>query len=218
MKAENIPSTYRFAEGDKVDRNTVLQFVGRDKWESLVYLCRCDCGELTLKTSIQLRSGRSRSCGCLSAEVSSVANRTHGMRKAPEYKSWVSMKQRCLNPRNDRYADYGGRGIKICERWLSFANFFADLGPRPNRSYTHERNNNELGYAPENCRWATKKEQSRNRRSSVILSAFGQTKHLADWKSDPQLACRPDAFEKRLATGWSLERAFTTPTRRRIAS
>lgn len=212
MKAEDVPSRYKFKPGDKVDRNTILQFVGHNKWESRLYLCKCECGEFTLKSAAQLRSGKSRSCGCLSAEISSVGNRVHGQRKESEYKCWVSMKQRCLNPKNRSFKDYGSRGIVICKRWMTFANFFRDMGRRPDRSFTLERNDNALGYNPKNCRWATKRDQSLNRRSSVIITAFGETKHLVDWTRDPRLACRPATFEKRIYAGWSMEKAFSTPT------
>jgi hypothetical protein len=97
-----------------------------------------------------------------------VEKRTHGMEGSPTYRSWVSMKQRCLNPNYPWRANYGGRGISVCERWMSFENFFADMGARPTPDYSIERIDNDGNYAPENCKWGTRSEQSRNRRKFHI--------------------------------------------------
>ncbi len=106
----------------------------------------------------------------------------HGGYYTDEYRSWRSMIQRCTNPNNDAYGRYGGAGIRICDRWRhSFPNFLADMGPRPNRDYCIERINNSDGYYPENCRWATMKDQSNNRRTNRLIEHNGLVLTVAQW-------------------------------------
>lgn len=127
------------------------------------WLCRCDCGTEKVIRSCNLKS--QISCGCYRREFAKTVGRvqTHGMSYTPTYKSWQCMKSRCLDSNDPHYPDYGGRGIKICKRWLKFENFLEDMGKRP-EGKTLDRKNNDKGYSKSNCRWASPKEQANNRR------------------------------------------------------
>lgn len=135
--------------------------------------CTCDCGKAVEVLTFSLTSGRTQSCGCLqrerqsaTAKVVGLANKRHGesQKRTPEYSAWLSMHSRCGNPRHRAYANYGGRGIAVCERWAAFENFLADMGRRPSEKHSLDREDNDRGYEPGNCRWATDSEQNSNRR------------------------------------------------------
>lgn len=129
--------------------------------------CKCSCGKTTISSGDKLRSGRKTSCGCYHSERLREQNKTHGMSKTKIYMAWNSIKHRCLNPLDKRYIHYGGRGIGICDRWLKFENFLSDMGERP-KGKTLDRIDNDKGYSPENCRWATWQEQMLNTRRQRI--------------------------------------------------
>lgn len=143
----------------KFNELTIVEVVGPR------YICLCDCGNITIVLGTNIRSNNTKSCGCRRKRVASTIgkNKTHGMSYTRTYRSWIKMKERCLNPNHDHYHRYGGRGIKICDRWLlSFENFLEDMGDRPeDRSLDRIDNNN--GYEKNNCRWATRIEQNINR-------------------------------------------------------
>ena len=129
------------------------------------WLCRCDCGVESPVQTNSLRRGESQSCGCLQREVTSATNATHRMRDTATYRSWNAMRNRCKNKRAERYPQYGGRGIAVCERWNQFENFLTDMGKRPIGKTLDRYPDKNGNYEPGNCRWATVTEQNRNRRN-----------------------------------------------------
>ena len=134
--------------------------------------------------------------------------------KRPEYYIYTTLKQRCYNPRHEHYDRYGGRGIAVCERWReSFADFLTDMGERPSPHHTIERINNDGPYSPDNCRWATKKEQARNRTSNWLIECEGTTRSLAEW-SEISGVPRTTITSRIKRSGWSTKEAVFTPTLR----
>lgn len=136
----------------------------------------------------------------------------HGESRTPEYYAWQAMKKRCLDKNDSRYKDYGGRGITFADEWISYEKFKKDLGSRPSNQHSLERIDNNQGYCKENCRWATKKEQSRNMRRNHFIFFSGQNLTIAEWAEKTGL--HKSAILARLKYGWSIEKTLTTPSQR----
>jgi len=173
--------------GQKFGRLTVVERVDNANDGHARWLCQCDCGKEKNINGRELRCGDTRSCGCLKKELMiqrNIQKNIHGHSSngiiSKVYQVWSGIIQRCNNPNNKRYKDYGGRGIRVCEAWLKFENFIKDMGEKP-EGLTLDRIDNNDDYCPENCRWATRKEQQRNTRINRLITINGITKCIAEW-------------------------------------
>lgn len=193
-------------DGQRFGRWVAIVYRGRCR-----YLCRCDCGTEREVFIPSLRRGVSRSCGCLHVELLRARATTHGLTGTSEHKIWKGIRKRCSNARTEMFSHYGGRGIRVCERWESFENFLADMGPRPSPRHSLDRIDNDGHYEPGNCRWATRKEQTRNRRKTKFVTWKGERRSVPAWAELLGIPC--DTLYHRLER-WSVERAFTSPYRR----
>lgn len=156
--------------GQRFGRLVVLAYLSECLWH-----CRCDCGHTTRASGSNLRRGKHRSCGCLSNELTIQRSRTHGGSNTPEYRTWKRLRGRCTNPNSPDFPYYGGRGIRVCDRWLnSYADFLADVGPRPSAKHSLDRfPNNDGNYEPHNVRWTTHREQMNNTRAIGLKDLDG---------------------------------------------
>ncbi len=210
IRAKNIA-------GVRFDRLLAIGYVGNRKGCAL-WLCECDCGREIVVLCNSLTRGNTKSCGCLSREKSAAIariigskNKRHGLHNTPEYRAWASMKERCENPKCRNYANYGGRGISVCQRWRdSFEAFHEDVGDRLSPKHTIERINNAHGYEPGNCRWATMDEQANNKRTNRLIECDGVTRTVADWSRTTGLSTA--CIRGRLDAGWPIRLALSSPS------
>lgn len=163
--------------GNRYVRLVILRRATRNKRTSAVWECRCDCGERLFVPGDQLRSGNTKSCGCLKIDSIRTRNTKHGQARrgaiTREYRIWEAMWERCTNKNSIRFCDYGGRGISVCERWRKFELFFKDMGSCPT-GHSIDRRNNDENYEPGNCRWATYTEQMNNRSNNIHVQFDGR--------------------------------------------
>lgn len=194
--------------GERYGRLTVMSKADttsrKTKWN-----CRCDCGGTALATSSDLRGGNTSSCGCLRRDVTRARSVTHGMTNSVEYHTWSKMKERCNNPNIESYQYYGANGIRVCSRWEnSFENFYADMGPRPSDQHSIDRIDSSRDYSPDNCRWATTTEQSRNRSITLTVDFRGERvpfAELCERFNQPYIL----VYKRVFTFGWDLEQALT---------
>lgn len=200
--------------GQRFDRLIVVARAENDAKGTARWLCKCDCGGEAVSHGSNLRRGSARSCGCRQREIArshaarmGVGMRRHGHAVAAtrEYQTWGGMKQRCENPNCRQYPNYGGRGIRVCERWKTFENFLSDMGSKP-AEMSIERIDVNGDYEPSNCRWATVLEQNNNTRANRVVDFRGQRLTVSQ-------ACRAAGVNRktvstRLHRGWAIERAL----------
>ena len=196
--------------GKVFERLTVKEFVGKNKSREALWLCECVCGNTVIVRGSKLRDGQNKSCGCLRKECHTTHSHSHRGKQTKTYRIWIAMKTRCTNPNVPCYKNYGGRGITICEEWKNdYLKFLEDMGECP-ENCSIERIDNNKGYSPENCKWATVEEQSTNKRTTRIITYNGKTQCLKDWSIELNISY--SVLSRRInGLRWSIERAFTTP-------
>ncbi len=185
----------------KFGRLTAIKF-SQIKKRHYYWWFKCDCGKVVEKEKGGIIAGHIKSCGCLNSELSAQRKFTHGKSKTPVYKIWSYMIKRCNNHKYQYYYDYGGRGIKVCDRWLKFENFYEDMGERP-EGKSLDRIDNDGDYCKENCRWATRLEQNNNKRNNIILTLNGESHTLSDWGRI--LGIKHSTLNSRYRRGYSIE-------------
>lgn len=169
-------------------RLVALNVAFKSKRHYLVWNCRCDCGKDHLVVAGNLKSGQVRSCGCLQKDTVRAMRTTHGdSQKGTAYRVWQKMKERCKNPKAKGYADYGGRGIRVCDEWAApdgYAAFIAHIGPRPSLGHTLERKQSDGNYEPGNVEWVPRADQNRNKRNTRNVTFNGETKTETEWAKE----------------------------------
>ncbi len=176
------------------------------------YLCHCSCGESKVVRGASLKRGTTKSCGCLTRRLAKEKCTTHGMSKTKVYSVWLNMRRRCYEPSNNRYKSYGAKGIRVCDRWLDFNLFFLDVGDLPFEGATLDRISPLGDYEPSNVRWASQKQQQRNRANNRKFTYGGESLTSSEWAE--RLGVGPKTMATRLlGRGWSIERALHQPIR-----
>lgn len=184
----------------------------QDKDNRKLWGCHCDCGNEVFISSYRLTSKNTRSCGCFRKDFLKQSKTIHGFTSykkviGKEYNSWAAMIQRCNNPNNISYKNYGAKGIKVCKRWEKFENFIKDMGKKPSINHSIDRIDIRKGYSPNNCRWATRSEQANNTSRNRFITYNGTTMTLKQWSH--KLGISQTTLAERLQK-WSIEKALTT--------
>lgn len=194
--------------GLKFNKLQVLNLIDIIK-EKSYWLCKCDCGNYKSVRSDSLKNGSIKSCGCLRIEKAT----RHGMRYSPVYHVWQCMVQRCTNKNEKYYKDYGGRGIKVCDKWLKFENFLEDMGLPPTNKHQIDRIDNNKGYYKENCHWVLSKENMRNRRNTIFITVNNIKKTLGECSEQYDIPYRI-LYSRIIEAGWQPDIAVRTPVKK----
>jgi len=174
-------------------------------------LCQCDCKKKVIVLGYSLKNGNTKSCGCLNLETKTKHGQAQNGKRTGIYMSWVNMIQRCTNPNSTHYEDYGGRGIKVCKRWMKPENFIKDMIDNWKPGLTIERKNKNGNYCKKNCKWATRKEQARNTHRNHLITCFGKAQCIAAWSEETGISWY--VIRWRITHGWLPEKALTERVR-----
>lgn len=199
-----MPKVYELI-GKRFGRLIVTKRDGVIHGDRTAWECVCDCGLIARSSTSKLINGSKMSCGCLEAE-NQASLTTHGKYGTRAYRIWQNMKTRCLNAECEFFSFYGGRGITVCEKWMTFEGFYADMGDPPTNS-TIDRSDNDLGYTKENCCWRTMKEQANNRSNNIDVTINDQTKTLKQWAE--HFGIKYSTVYWRHRNGWTTDRIFS---------
>lgn len=205
----------KYEVGQKIGMWTIIGLAEKGKRGHTQYVCRCECGSERIVPHSRIANGSSASCGCTRGKFLSEEKPAtkHGNAansgRTPEYTTWKGMKIRCYY-RSGNNRNYWGRGIYVCDRWReSFENFLADMGRRPGDGWQIDRIDNDGPYSPENCRWVPAADNARNKSNNRHITAFGETKVIKDWESDPRCKVSRATIRRRLGDGWTPEDAIS---------
>lgn len=212
MRELYLGRKHKLYKGDMLGRLTVLSCIGTRNGRKIGEF-KCSCGKIKILKFTQVLSGKTRSCGCLfKEEVASNLPKLatkHGKKHTKVYQAWRSMFNRCNNPNTECFHRYGGRGIKMIKRWFKFEEFYKDMGDPPSKEHSLDRINVNGNYNKTNCRWATKTEQSNNRRDNLYITWKDKTMTATQWSRE--FGMHDSTIRSRLRRGWSIERVMTEP-------
>lgn len=193
--------------GQRYGRLIAIERVSNDSFQRARWKCACDCTRTVIVIGNHLATGNTESCGCIKRELEPTIFRTHGQYGTPQHTSWQSAKQRCFNPNAPGFENYGGRGISMCDEWRDdFTAFLSYMGPRPSGS-SLDRIDNNLGYQPGNCRWATPRQQLNNTRQNRVVTHKGERHTITEWSR--LTGINVTTLRDRLKKNWPIEKVFT---------
>lgn len=208
-----LPKRVKNLTGVRRGLLVALKYIGTMENRHARWLCQCDCGNMHEVDGATFLRWMCRSCGCYRDKISQESHTTHGKTNTPEYQVWLGIIKRTEDPTHQSWKNYGGRGLKMCDKWRnSFEAFLADVGLRPSKGHSLDRLNNSLGYFPENCAWKTSVQQARNRRNNHLITYKNETITLAEMTE--RLGFTKHMLRQRLNSGMTVEEAVETPHKR----
>ena len=201
--------------GKRFGKLVVIKTAGKTKNGAYLWQCKCDCGNEIIANVGNLKNGHTKSCGCLRVDRCKTNFTKHGLEHTRLYGIWSDMRLRCYDEKNIAYHRYGGRGITICDEWKNDVKAFYDWATANGYkdSLTIDRIDNDGNYCPENCRWATVKEQASNRRSNILVTHNGKTQTMKKWANEVGTPYKV-VWARMQKLGWSAERALTEPVKK----